>query len=141
LLRSPITNAKLKAKAISAVLQNNVGELTQRFVLLLINKNRESVLPEITPSFIEQYKQHKDIHTASLTTAVPVSTAIKNKIIEKIKLESGYKNIELVEKIDPAIIGGFVLELGDKQVDASIAYDLREVAKQFKNNDFVYRVR
>lgn len=141
LLRSPITKLELKAKAIGAVLQNNVSELTQRFVSLLISKNRESVLPEIAPAFIQQYKQHKDIHTATLTTAVPVSSEIRNRIIDKVKQESGYNNIELIEKVDPNIIGGFVLELGDKQVDASIAYDLREVAKQFKNNDFIYKVR
>ena len=141
LLRSPITKAELKTKAINAVLQNNVTELSQKFVSLLISKNRESVLPEIAPAFIEQYKKHKNIHTATLTTAVPVSDAIKNKIIEKVKQESGFSNIELVEKVDPSIIGGFVLEMGDKQVDASVIYDLKEVAKQFKNNDFIYRVR
>lgn len=141
LLRSPITKTELKIKAIGAVLQNNVSELTGKFASLLISKKRESVLPEIATAFIDQYKQHKDIHTATLTTAVPVSDTIKNKIIDKVKQESGYSNIELVEKVDPSIIGGFVLEMGDKQVDASISYDLREVAKQFKNNDFIYKVR
>lgn len=141
LLRSPITKAELKTKAIGAVLQGNVSELTKKFASLLISKNREANLPEIAPAFIEQYKQHKDIHIATLTTAVPVSDVIKTKIINKVKQESGYNNIELVEKVDPSIIGGFVLELGDKQVNASISYDLREVAKQFKNNDFIYKVR
>ncbi len=141
LLRSPITNIQLKTKAISAVLQNNVGQLTQKFVSLLISKNREAFLPETTTAFIQQYKQHKNIHTAILTTAVPVGTAIKNNIVAKVKQESGFENIELIEKVDPEIIGGFKLELGDKMVDASIAYDLREVAKQFKNNDFIYKVR
>lgn len=141
LLRSPITNSELKNKAITAVLQNNVNPLTQKFVSLLISKNREAFLPEVADSFIEQYKQHKNIHVATLTTAMPVSDTIKNNIIAKVKQESGYDNIELVEKINPDIIGGFVLELGDKMVDASIAYDLRTVAKQFKNNDFIYKVR
>lgn len=141
LLRSPIIKADLKTKALQAVLQNNVTPLTQRFTALLASKNRESILPEIAPAFIEQYKEAKNIHTAILTTAVPVSETVKNNIIAKVKQESGFENIELVEKTDPAIIGGFVLQMGDKQVDASIAYDLRTVAKQFKNNDFVYKVR
>ncbi len=141
LLRSPITKSELKTKAINAVLQGKVSTLTQRFVDLLISKNREAVLPEIAPAFVDQYKQHKNIHTAVLTTAVPVSDAIKNTIIAKVKQESGFNNIELVEKVDPSIIGGFVLELGDKQVDASIVYDLKTLAKQFKNNDFIFKVR
>jgi len=45
------------------------------------------------------------------------------------------------EKINPDIIGGFVLQIGDKLVDASIAYDLKAIANQFKNNDFIYKIR
>ncbi len=51
------------------------------------------------------------------------------------------QNIELETIVDQSIIGGFVLQAGDKLVDASIAYDLKEIAKQFENNDFVYKVR
>ncbi|MGC4231417.1 MAG: F0F1 ATP synthase subunit delta, partial [Niabella sp.] len=67
--------------------------------------------------------------------------AIKNSIIAQVKKAAGVEKVELEEKVNPDIIGGFVLEMGDKMVDASIAYDLRAVAKQFKNNDFIYRVR
>ncbi|MEI2740434.1 MAG: F0F1 ATP synthase subunit delta [Chitinophagaceae bacterium] len=49
--------------------------------------------------------------------------------------------MELEEKVDPEIIGGFVLQAGDKLVDASISYDLKAIAKQFENNDFIYKVR
>jgi F-type H+-transporting ATPase subunit delta len=51
------------------------------------------------------------------------------------------KNIELEATVDPSIIGGFVLQAGDKLVDASIAYDLKEISRQFENNDFIYKVR
>ena len=48
------------------------------------------------------------------------------------------QNIELETKVDDKIIGGFVLQAGDKLIDASIAYDLKEIARQFENNDFIY---
>jgi F-type H+-transporting ATPase subunit delta len=51
------------------------------------------------------------------------------------------QNIELETTTNPELIGGFVLQAGDKLVDASIAYDLKEIAKQFDNNDFVYKIR
>ena len=51
------------------------------------------------------------------------------------------QNIELQESVDPKLIGGFVLQVGDKLVDASIAYDLKEISRQFESNDFIYRVR
>lgn len=141
LLRSPIIKEQAKIKVIDGIAKGNISDLTKSFLILLVSKNREANLSEITTAFIQQYKQHKNIHTAILTTAAPVSDSVKNNIIEKVKKESGYENIELVEKVNPDIIGGFVLELGDKMVDASIAYDLKAISKQFKSNDFVYRVR
>ena len=47
----------------------------------------------------------------------------------------------LEEVVNPDIIGGFILQAGDQLVDASIAYDLKQVSRKFENNDFVYRVR
>ena len=51
------------------------------------------------------------------------------------------QNIELEATVDQSLIGGFTLQAGDKLVDASIAYDLKHIAKQFENNDFIYKVR
>jgi F-type H+-transporting ATPase subunit delta len=53
----------------------------------------------------------------------------------------GFEKIELDAKVDPSLIGGFVLQIDDKLVDASIIYDLRTIAKQFQNNDFIYKIR
>jgi F-type H+-transporting ATPase subunit delta len=51
------------------------------------------------------------------------------------------KNIELTTEVDEDLIGGFVLEIGDTLVDASVAYDLNAIRKQFLNNDFIYKIR
>ncbi len=61
--------------------------------------------------------------------------------MNQVKKSGGFENIELEEKVDKDIIGGFVLQIGDKLVDASIAYDLKAIAKQFENNDFIYKIR
>jgi F-type H+-transporting ATPase subunit delta len=98
-------------------------------------------LPEIITAFIHQYKEYKGIHTVKLTTAAPISEEVKNSIIAQVKKTSNMENIELVTKIDPNIIGGFVLQAGDKLVDASISSDLKEIARDFENNDFIYKVR
>lgn len=141
MLRSPVVTADKKQTVIDAVTKNNIGELTHAFTKLLINKGRESELPEIINAFVTQYKEKKGIHTVILTTAVPVSEQVKNSIIEQVRKTSNFQNIELKEKVDPSIIGGFVLQAGDKFVDASIAYELKEVAREFENNDFIYKVR
>lgn len=141
LLRSPIIKADKKEKIMSAVIGGKVSELTGAFNNLLIAKNRESNLPEIITAFISQYKAHKNIHVVKLVTAAPVTEELKNRIISQVKNTSDMKNIELETSVDESLIGGFILQSGDKLVDASISYDLKHIARQFENNDFVYKVR
>jgi F-type H+-transporting ATPase subunit delta len=141
MLKSPIVHADAKNRIFEAVAASRVSELTMAFTRLLMTKARESVLPEVISSFIEQYKKHKNIHSVKLTTAVPVSDDVKNSIISQVKKTKGMENVELETIVNPDIIGGFVLQTGDQLVDASIAYDLKNVAREFEKNDFVYKVR
>lgn len=141
LLQSPIIKGETKKKILEAVTTGNISELTSAFNRLLITKGRESNLPEISNAFITAYKEKKNIQTIKLTTAAPVNDAVKAAIIAQVKKSAGFQNVELEEKIDADLIGGFVLQVGDKLVDASVAYDLRSIAKQFENNDFIYKIR
>ena len=141
LLKSPIVSADRKLAVVNAIVGGNVGELTNAFTKLLVNKGREGGLPEIITAFIQQYKSRKGIYTVKLTTATPISDELKNSIINQVKKTSVMQNIELEEKVDPDIIGGFVLQAGDKLIDASISYDLQTISRQFDNNDFIYKVR
>ena len=65
----------------------------------------------------------------------------KDEIISQVKAQTNMQHIELTSEVYEKIIGGFVLQLGDKLVDASIAYDLNNIRKQFLNNDFIYKIR
>ncbi len=141
LLKSPIIKPTAKKNIIAAITQEKVGELSNAFNTLLISKGREGNLPEIAAAFIAAYKEYKNIQTVKLTTAAELSDVLKNEIIAQIKKTGGFENVELEQKVDDKLIGGFVLQVGDKLVDASIAYDLKHIARQFENNDFVYKVR
>ena len=141
LLRSPIIKGDKKTKILDAVAGNHISGLTNAFIHLLISKAREGNLPEIITSFIDQYKEYKDIHIVKLTTAAPISEPTRDAIVKQVKLSSGYDKIELEESVDHDLIGGFVLQIGDQLVDASVAYDLKTISRQFENNDFIYRIR
>jgi F-type H+-transporting ATPase subunit delta len=141
LLKSPVIPGDKKLKILAAVTENRMNKITMGFATLLVKKGRESNLTEIASAFISQYKEHKKIHTLKLTTATPLNDELRNAIIAQVKLTGGYENIEVEERVDKNIIGGFVLQVGDKLVDASIAYDLKAIAKQFENNDFIYKIR
>ena len=141
MLKSPIISAAKKNKIINAVTENKISNITQTFIKLLCSKNRESIIPEIIFSFIEQYNKIKGIHKVKLTTACPVSDEIKNSFVSKI--ESGYsiKNIELETCVNEKLIGGFILEMEGKLIDVSILRDLKDVKKQFANNDYIHKLR
>jgi len=140
-LRSPVITADKKEKIVAAITKDKISEMTAAFIRLMIRKSRESYLPEVITAFISQYKVNKNIYTIKLTTASVMSDDLKNAIMQQIRATSKIQNIELEVTVNKDLIGGFVLQAGDKLVDASIAYDLKAIAKQFENNDFIYKIR
>lgn len=141
LMRSPVVKADKKVAIVNAVTKGKISELTDAFNRLMITKGREAYLPEISVAFIDQYKQQKGIQTVTLTTAVPVTEEVKKQIVGQVQSQSNMDSIDLKTLVDEAIIGGFVLEIGDQLVDASILYDLNKIKTQFLNNDFIYKIR
>ena len=140
-LKSPVIKADKKEKIVEAVTKGHIGEITTAFIRLMIRKSRESYLPEVVPAFIKQYKANKNIYPIKLTTASVLSEELKIAIVKQIQDTTEMKKIELEAEVNEDLIGGFVLQAGDKLIDASIAYDLKNIAKQFDNNDFIYKLR
>ncbi len=140
-LRSPIIKGDKKLKILTAITEGKISELTASFNRLLVNKTREEYIPEIIVSFIGQYNELNGIHTVKLTTAEPVTEELKQSIVNKIKAETSLQKIELETAVKPDLIGGFVLEFNNNLVDASIARDLRDIKKQFRENIYVPQLR
>ena len=87
----------------------------------LITKNgRENLLPEIAEAFEAQVKTYKGIVPVTIVTAAPMSQQTKDMILSKVQATvSGI--LEVTEKVDPSLIGGFVVRMDDKRIDASVA--------------------
>ena len=98
-------------------------------------------MPEISTEFIRQYKEYKKIRIVKVTTAVPLSDELKEGIVRFIKSTTDIQNLELETIVNKDIIGGIIMQAGDKLVDASVAYDFKQIGKLFENNDFIYKVR
>lgn len=141
LLRSPVIKPDKKTAIVRAVTKGNVSQITAAFNDLLIKKGRESYLPEIINSFVDQYNKQNGIHTVKLTTAVPVGEEVKKHIVSKVKAQTKIDRIELETTVDEEILGGFLLEMDNVLIDASILHDLNKVKAQFLNNDFIYKIR
>lgn len=137
MLRSPIIKADKKQDIINAVIGSKLQPITQGFLKLMISKGRESNMPEIASAFINQYKGMKNIKTVKLTSATPLSDVVKQTIINKIATPMHNGQIEVTEVINPDIIGGFILQMDDKLVDASVRRDLNDVKAQFQKNIYI----
>jgi len=141
LLKSPIIPEDKKNKIIESIISGKVSAITSLFIKLLGSKNRQSNLPEIIDSYIVQYNELKGIHKVKITTATPLSEQMQNAFIDRIKSANNISNVELEAEVDEKLVGGFVLEMEGKLVDASILRDLKDVKKQFQNNDYLQKLR
>lgn len=134
LLKSPIINAEKKKQVFNALFKDSFDEMTFGFLNIVLSKNRESNLPEIADSFMNQYKAINKVSEITLTTATPLSDDEVEKIKANfLKSSETRDNIEVNTKVDPAIIGGFVVEFDDKLYDASVAHKLEQLKKEFLN--------
>lgn len=140
-LKSPIIKADKKDAIIDQILGPRMSTLTRSFVKLLTTKGREGTLGEMATSFLSQYRLMKRISQVRLITAAPVSEEVKENIRRKVSEAMPGQSIELSSTVEPDLIGGFVLELGDKLVDASIRRDLNDIKKHFLKNLYVSELR
>jgi len=141
MLNSPIINPDKKYKVIHAITNGKISKITETFLKLLCNKNREANLPGVVSSFIGQFNKIRGLHNATLTTATPVSNEIIESFISKIKASTNYDNVLLESVVDDKIIGGFILQMEGKLIDNSILRNLQDVKKQFANNDYMHKLR
>lgn len=141
LLRSPVISGTKKQQIIDSVLGSGISDISRGFIRLLINKKRESNLPEIADAVIDRYNKINNIHKIKLTTAEPVSDELANAIVGKVKQEKNLQNVILERSVDSRLIGGFTMQVGEQMIDASILHDLNEVKRQFMNNDYVHNIR
>jgi len=133
LLKSPIVKTDHKLKIFDQIFTNKISKLSMMFISVIITKKRESLLEGIAQSFIDLYKQKNNIESATITTAVKISEELKTKVITYIKSQTNNK-VELKEVVNENIIGGAVIRMGDKQMDASISTEISELRQTFNKN-------
>ncbi len=129
LLESPVVKTAQKKKLISQIFQNQLSELTIQFLILITQNKREAHIPGICRNFIELYRKDQGIKTATITSAMPLQKDIITQIQQKLESELNAK-IELSERVNSDLIGGFVLRVDDRQVDASVSTQLRKVKEK-----------
>jgi F-type H+-transporting ATPase subunit delta len=122
-LKSPVINADKKLNVLNELF-SHFDVLSKSFIQLITKNGREAILPVIASSFIDLVKSYKNIIPVTLISATELSKTSKDKILSKVKVSG---TIELKEEIDPTLIGGFIIRIGDVQVDASVNSQIKKL--------------
>jgi len=137
LLKNPIIKHDKKRDILSKIFEGKVHALTLAIFDIITRKNREPLLQEIAREFHLAYNTFKGIGRATLITATPIDAELRSKFELMVKQISEKSEIELIEKVDQEMIGGFVLNVGDKQMDASMKNKLNALKVEFSHNPYV----
>lgn len=124
LLSNPVVNSDKKNNVFDKLFKGKIDDLSLSFIHLITKNKRENILPNIAHSFNELYKEHKHILDVELISATPLEDAAKSKVIDKVKAKYDGFTINLIEKTDSSLIGGFIVKIKDMQIDASISSQL-----------------
>lgn len=131
ILKNPIVPLDKKAGILNDLFGSKVHQITNSFLKLVVNKGRAAILFDTAKQFIAQYNAIKGIVTAEVTSAIALTDASKAEVVALVKKEIGANEVIVKEKVDEKLIGGFILKVGDKQFDASIASGLNKLKKEF----------
>jgi F-type H+-transporting ATPase subunit delta len=137
MLRSPVIRHENKRVILKKLFDGKVSPLTMAILSIVTKKNREAVLPEIATEFHNAYNLYKGIGKAYLTTTIPADKELL-EIMEAIsKKLSNKETIEMQTSVDSNLIGGFILNVGDRRIDASVRSKLRILGIKFEEHYYV----
>ena len=133
MLRSPIIPHLKKAEILKSVFDGKANKLTMSAFDIITRKNRESLLAEISSAFVSLYNEKMGYQEATLTTTFPIDDQLRNSFQTIVKEVTGGTAV-LNEEVDKSILGGYILKMGDKQLDESISSHLKEIKLKFTKN-------
>ena len=133
LLKNPIINTGKKDAIITGIFGSKIDAVTLAFLKIINTKNREFYIDDIAAQFVKMYKAHIGTESATVTTAMPMDAALRAEVMNVIK-KTVKGDIELKEVVDKKIIGGYILTLKDKQIDASISSKINLLKREMKIN-------
>jgi F-type H+-transporting ATPase subunit delta len=136
LLESPVVKTDKKMAIFKEIFGDKISVTTLTFLNLIATKRREGYIDNIAYAFDEQYKIYKNITSAEVTSAAPLDADNKAQILAIVS-KTATGQIELIEKVDKSLIGGFILTVDGKRVDTTVKRKLNDLRKNFSGNVYV----
>lgn len=134
-LKNPIIGIDKKKAILNQLFGPNSSKVVLSFFNIVVSKGRSEILYATAKEFMNEYNRRQGVLTAVVTSAAPLTEEQKAKIASLV-IEATNKKVVLETNIDQDLIGGFVLKVGDKQIDTSIASSLNKLKKEFSQKVF-----
>ncbi|MCF0060870.1 ATP synthase F1 subunit delta [Dyadobacter chenwenxiniae] len=131
-LKSPVVRHEKKLNILKALFETRVNAVSYAIFTIITKKNREAILDEIANEFVKAYNLFQGIQRATVATTTPLTDELRKQFTDIVTASTG-RTVQLAEKIDPNLIGGYVLTIDDRQIDASLRSRLNELKLQFVN--------
>ena len=137
MLKSPVIKSDTKDKVLGRIFGGQIGHMTERFIAILVRKGREEILPEIAEGFQNVYRKEHDILVAEVMSAVSLNEESRSQVKKMAEERHPGKSILLKESVDPSLIGGVVIRIGDEQIDTSVSRRLNDLRRKFSENPYI----
>ena len=131
ILKNPIISLDKKANILDGLFADKLNKMILSFFQIVIRKGRSQILYATAKEFINQYNIIKNVVKATVTSASPLSKENITQIEEVVK-QATKGQVILSAQVDPDLIGGFILKVGDKQFDTSLSSKLNKLKKEFE---------
>lgn len=135
-LKSPIIKSEDKLKALSDIFGKHISNETMDLLRLLSEKRREKLLKDICTGFLELYSEHMGIIRVDVVSAFELDTKQKEALQDELVERTG-KKVEMDITVNPNLIGGLVVKIGDTVIDGSVKHKIRMLKNQFAVNTAV----
>jgi len=130
-IQNPLIKTETKKNVVLEVFAS-VNPVTQSLFHLLLENKRFEILAAIAVEYNNLFDVMNGVEVAKVTTAFPMDAALEAKVLAKIATFSD-KKVTIENTVDASIIGGFILRIGDKQYNASVANRLHVLKRELSN--------
>ena len=126
-MASPVLEIAAKKAAITKLFSDQVSPTFLNLLKLLADRQRIGYLNSVLERFLDLYRDQNQIALATVTSAEALSDDQLARITDQVKAVAGTDKVEINAAVDPALIGGFVLKVGSKVIDASLSGQVRRL--------------
>jgi F-type H+-transporting ATPase subunit delta len=126
-MASPVLEVSAKKAALTKLFEGQVSPALLNLLKLLADRQRIGYLDAVLERVLDLYREQNDIALATVTSAAALSDEQKQSLTEKVKAVAGTDKVEIDTQIDPSLIGGFVLKVGSRVIDASLSGQVRRL--------------